>query len=616
METPIVEVERFSVDLRRQERVRPILTDITFSLERRGALGVIGESGSGKSVLARALVGSIAPPLERSAGAVRYQGADLAALQPGDVQKIRGRSIGYIGADPGNSFDPTIPIGAQLVEKLRAVRPEFNRCAATERVMSLLDAVRIPSAKSRFHEFPFQYSGGMLQRAMIVDALVADPELVVADNITQSLDVTVAAQIVRLLRELREQFETAIVYIANSLAVACEIADEIAVLNKGRLVERGSATDIARNPKSAYARQLVAGISPIWGEKSKPRFENASKQAILSVRGVFKSYAGRDRSRVFAKQIVRAVRGVDFDVYVGENFGLVGESGCGKSTLSRLLSWIEKPDHGSITFCGQEIGAMARREILPMRHQLQLLLQDSHSAMPPHLSVGRIIEESLRIHENLGGKARREQVRAVMREVGLSPIDYDQMLVGMSAGQKQRVNIARALILSPKLLILDETLSSLDQMEQARLLNLFEQLQAKHGLTYLFISHDLAMVRRVCSRVAVMYLGKIVELAENEMVFVHPEHPYTRALLSAVATLEEKPFKTSDCLLEGEPPSPIHLPRGCSFARRCPLAFEVCREAEPDLSIVAASLTACFLAQKEGGLPPAGARYGRMLSDE
>jgi peptide/nickel transport system ATP-binding protein len=605
MEPPILEVDSLSVGLRRRERLHPVLHEITFSLERRGALAIIGESGSGKSVLARALVGSIAPPLQCSAGSVRYRGADLASLHLAAVQKLRGRRIGYIGADPSNSFDPTISIGEQLVEKLRAVRPEFDRNSAIERVMSLLEAVRIPSAKSRFHEFPFQYSGGMLQRAMIVDALVADPELVIADNITQPLDVTVAAQIVRLLRELRARFETAIIYIANSLAVACEVADEIAVLSGGRLVERGSARDMMQNPKSAYAKQLVAGMSRIWSEQTKPPHDHSNKEVILSVRGVFKSYAGRDRSRVFGKQLVRAVRGVEFDVYVGENFGLVGESGCGKSTLSRLLSWIEKPDDGSIAFCGRDLGKMARPEVLAMRHQLQLLLQDSHNAMPPHLHVGRIIDESLRIHESLNARVRRERVLDVMGEVGLSPGDYDQLLIGMSAGQKQRVNIARALILSPKLLILDETLSSLDQMEQTRLLSLFERLQAKHGLTYLFISHDLAMVRRVCSRVAVMYLGKIVELADNETIFVRPEHPYTRALLSAVATLEEKPFKTSDCLLEGEPPSPIHLPRGCSFMQRCPLAYEVCHDAEPDLSIVAGSLTACFLAQKGGGLPRA-----------
>ena len=611
----ILDVQDLSIDLIRRGESRPVLSNITFSLQRREILGIIGESGSGKSVLARALVGSISAPLRVINGSVRYRGADLLEMAPGAIQKLRGRRIGYIGADPGNSFDPTLTVGEQLVEKLRAVNPESSRREAVDKVMALLNAVRIPSAKARFHEFPFQYSGGMLQRAMIVDALVADPDIVIADNITQPLDVTIAAQIVRLLRELREQFESAIVYIANSLAVACEVADEVAVLRGGRLVERGTAEDLVRRPTDIYTKQLVDRIPRIWDSRQAAPTRAPSEDVILSVRGVTKTYFGTDRRRLFGRQAIRAVRGVDFDVHVGENFGLVGESGCGKSTLSRLLSWIEVPDEGEIRFEGHSLRSMSRSQILAMRHQFQLLLQDPYNSMPPHLPIGRTIEESLRIHERqLSSRARRERVRGVMDEVGLSPDDYERMPIGLSAGQRQRVNIARALVLSPKLLILDETLSSLDQMEQARLLGLFEQLQVRHHLTYLFISHDLTMVRRACSRVAVMYLGKIVELADNETVFVKPAHPYTRALLSAVATMEEKPFRTSECLLEGEPPSPIELPTGCSFAARCPLAYERCLDSEPDLGPLVGGMTACFLAQERGGLPPpSGARISSRV---
>ncbi len=616
MHAPILEVQGLSIDLLRRGEVRHVLADVSFSLQRQQVLGIIGESGSGKSVLARALVGSIAAPLRRSRGAVRYRGDDLLGLAPSAIQQLRGRKIGYIGADPGNSFDPTLPVGRQLVEKLRAVRPGCDYKEAAERVMALLNAVRIPSAAARFHEFPFQYSGGMLQRAMIVDALVADPDVVIADNITQPLDVTIAAQIVRLLRELREQFASAIVYIANSLAVACEVADEVAVLSRGRLVERGSADSLVQRPKDAYTRQLVDRIPRIWDTQHLRRSAAANEGVILSVRGVTKTYFGSDPKRLFGRQAVRAVRGVDFDVHVGENFGLVGESGCGKSTLSRLLSWVEPPDEGEIAFEGRSMRSMSRSEILAMRHRFQLLLQDPYNAMPPHLPIGRSIEEPLRIHEHLGRKARRARVQDVMNEVGLSADDYERMPIGMSAGQMQRVNIARALVLSPKLLILDETLSSLDQMEQARLLTLFEQLQVRHRLTYLFISHDLAMVRRACDRVAVMYLGKIVELADNETVFVNPMHPYTRALLSAVATLEQKPFRTSECLLEGEPPSPIDLPAGCSFAARCPLAYAACLQSEPELRAVGSDLTACLLAQQRGSLPSAdSARRATIVSE-
>ena len=605
MEAPVLEVQGLSIDLLRRGESRCVLSDVSFSLERRGVLGIIGESGSGKSVLARAIVGSITAPLRRVQGAVRYRGDDLLGMTPSAIHQLRGRKIGYIGSDPGNSFDPTLPVGDQLVEKLRAVRPGCDRREAKDRVMALLNAVRIPSANVRFHEFPFQYSGGMLQRAMIVDALVADPDVVIADNITQPLDVTIAAQIARLLRELREQFESAIVYIANSLAVACEVADEVAVLSGGKMVERGTVDSLVHFPQHAYTRGLVDRIPRIWDVRNAVRTSTASEEIILSVRGVTKTYFGNDRSRLFGRKAIQAVRGVDFDVHVGENFGLVGESGCGKSTLSRLLSWVEPPDRGEIKFEGRDLRRMSNSEILSVRHRFQLLLQDPYNSIPPHLPVGRTIEEPLRIHERLGRRVRRERVLEVMNEVGLSSSHYERMPIGLSAGQLQRVNIARALVLSPKLLILDETLSSLDQMEQARLLGLFEQLQARHRLTYLYISHDLAMVRRACNRVAVMYLGKIVELGDNETIFVNPAHPYTRALLSAVATLEEKPFRTSECLLDGEPPSPIDLPVGCSFAVRCPLAYDTCLRSEPELRPLNSDMTACFFAQESGALPPA-----------
>jgi peptide/nickel transport system ATP-binding protein len=468
--------------------------------------------------------------------------------------------------------------------------------------LRLLDSVRIPSARRRFHEFPFQYSGGMLQRAMIVDALVAKPAVIIADNIVQPLDVTVAAQIVRLLGELRDSIDSAIAYVANSLPVVREVADDIAVLSGGRIVEQGSADALIKKPSNAYTQKLVDSIPRIWStESSTPA---STGKTVLRVRNLSKTYKLADRKRFFGQQTVKAVRGVDLDVLRGENFGLIGESGCGKSTLSRVLSWVEKPDRGTIEFEGRDVARMTRSEIKAMRHDFQLLLQDPYNSIPPHHTIGRAIEEPLRIHHSLSTTQRREKVRAVMSEVGLPVADYERMTTGLSAGQRQRVNVARALTLDPKVLILDETLSSLDQVEQGRLLDLFERLQAVHGFTYIFISHDLAMVRRVCSRVAVMYLGKIVELASNHSIFFNPGHPYTRALLSAMPTIEDRPFKTDECLLEGEPPNPIDLPKGCSFRVRCPLAIDECALREPDLlHLSGVEASACLVAQQHGGLP-------------
>jgi len=279
---------------------------------------------------------------------------------------------------------------------------------------------------------------------------------------------------------------------------------------------------------------------------------------------------------------VQAVRGVTLDIREGENIGIVGESGCGKSTLTRLLAWLEAPETGTIRFAGQDLSQLSRKELTRLRQSFQLLLQDPYSSLPSRMPIGRIIAEPLLIHGLCKRSEIRDRVLSAMEEVGLDPSLEHQLTVGLSAGQRQRINIARALVLEPKLMILDETLSALDQVEQSKLFEVFDRLQKKHGFTYIFISHDMALVRKVCHRVAVMYLGRIVELADNNALFNEPAHPYSRALLSAVPTLDDHPFSSDEYLLEGEPPSPVHIPPGCSFRTRCPLANETCARIDPD----------------------------------
>jgi peptide/nickel transport system ATP-binding protein len=578
-EAPLLSIQGLSIDLVRETETRPVLRGIDLDVHGNRVLGILGESGSGKTTLAKAMIGWVTPPLVVSGGSIRFRERDL--LVPGVARLARAR-IGFIGADPGNAFDPTLPVGVQIAEKLRAVSPETSMVEAKKRVIALLDAVRIPSAARRYEEFPNQYSGGMLQRAVIVDAMINEPDLLICDNIIQPLDVTVAAQIVRLLRELRERLSAAIVFISTSVPSIAEVSDEVVVLAGGEIVERGAPDDIARRPQHSVTRELVARTPRIWTGEKVPEVSAHQEQPILQVLDITKTYRVKNRDSLFGRQSVQAVRGVSFDVFRGDNFGLVGESGCGKSTLSRLLSWVETPDEGSIMFEGRDIAGMTGRERFAMRRGFQLLLQDPYNCIPPHIPIGRTIGLGLAIH----GVGRREiasRVRDVMAEVGLLPEDANRLPVGMSAGQRQRVNIARALILEPRLVILDETLSALDPVEQGRLLNLFERLQARHNLTYLFISHDMAMVRRVCTRIAVMYLGKMVEIADTGGVFYDPGHPYTKALLSAVPTLDERPYRTEDVLLDGEPPSPIDIPPGCSFTARCPEAIAVCRSKEPKL---------------------------------
>jgi peptide/nickel transport system ATP-binding protein len=583
MSTPLMVVSDLSVSASTAAGDKLLLSHVSFSIAPRSALGIIGESGSGKTVLSRALVNWLHAPLRVASGSIFYKGRDLLALPEREMALLRGRQIAYIGANPTSALDPTLPVGHQILEKLLEVEPGLSRATARKRVIDTFDAVWIPSPTKRFDEYPFQFSGGMMQRALIVDALVSNPKLLVADNITQPLDVTVAAQILRLLRDLQQDFDTAVVFISSALGIVSDIADDVIVLEAGRVVERQPVSKLISAPGHAYTKKLIEKAPKLWVGALAPPLPSQA-EVVLDVRNIEKTYAVRDRDALFAHRQVKAVRGVSFDVRRGENFGLIGESGCGKSTLSRLLSSLETPDCGEIRVEGEDVSHLRGPGLLAMRRKFQLLLQDPYNAIAAHASIGRTIEEPLRIHGLARGKALRERVRGIMSEVGLSPDLYDSLPIGLSAGQRQRVNIARALSLEPSLLILDETLSALDQVEQAKLLDLFEALQVKRGITYLYISHDLAMVRRVCARIAVMYLGRIVELSDNRTIFENPAHPYTRALLSAVPTVETKPFAAATYLLEGEPPDPVQIPSGCTFRTRCPFAFERCASEDPRLA--------------------------------
>ena len=592
----VLNVSHLSVDIEGREH-RRILNEISFTLEADTVLGIIGQSGSGKTVLSRALVNWLRPPLRISSGSILFKGVDLATVDEAAMQQLRGREIAFIGSDPANALDPTLPIGRQITEKLMSVELGLAHDTADRRVLQMLDAVRIPSSHQRFDEFPFQFSGGMMQRVMIVDALITNPAFLVADNITQPLDVTIAAQILRLLKELQRDFRTSIVFVSSSLGVVNEIADRVLVLAHGQVVEQQGMQDLLKKPTHEYTRRLISEMPKIWGEQPlSTAVETPASEVVLSVRDVSKTYSERDRNKFFVWNHIQAVRGVSFDVFRGENLGIIGESGCGKSTLSRLFGRVEAPDTGQIEFRGTDIAHMGRRQLLGLRKRFQLLLQDPFNAIPPHLTIGRTIAEPLHIQGGMSSADIERRVRANMIEVGLEDDLYDLLPVGLSAGQRQRVNIARAMVLDPELLILDETLSALDQVEQAKLIELFTDIQKRRGITYIYISHDLSLVRRVCNRIAVMYLGRVVELASNTDIFFNPQHPYTRALLSAVPAIEERRYLPETYLMEGEPPSPINIPAGCSFRSRCPLAIDICASADPKLSgTPAGGYAACHL---------------------
>jgi peptide/nickel transport system ATP-binding protein len=543
------------------------------------------------------LAGWLPDSLRYRSGGVIFAGEDTLKKSAKGTFRV-GRDIAYIGSKPQSSLDPTIPVGSQIAEKLHSVRPEWTPRDCRDRVMQLLGEVRIPSPKERYWEYPSKFSGGMMQRAMIVDAICAEPAVLIADNVTQPLDVTIAAQIVALLHDLCLRHKMATIYLSSSLPTLGEFGNRTAVLYHGRFVEQQAFKKLLKEPQTDYTRSAIGSVPRIWSTSEGPlaRRKALGETPLMQIKNVHRTYRTRKRGTFNTYSNIQAVRGVTLDIMPRENFGIVGESGCGKSTLTRLLAWLEVPDEGAIVLSGTALASLSPRELLKKRNEFQLLLQDPYTALPPRTTVGRMIEESLRIRGKVPRRTMKARVIATMSEVGLAAHLYDELPHALSTGERQRVSIARALILDPKLLILDETLSSIDQREQTRLIDLFSRLQEKSSLTYVFISHDLAMVRKVCTRIAVMYLGEMVEVADNHDLFFDPQHPYTKALLSAAPTLEERPFNAGDFLLEGEPPSPIDIPLGCSFASRCPKVFGRCRVETPRLlEHLPGRLVACHL---------------------
>jgi peptide/nickel transport system ATP-binding protein len=606
---PLLELKDLTVTAGRSETAKVILDGISLKLAPRDIVGVVGASGAGKTVLSKAVVNWLEPPLSLRSGEVLFEGKDIFKLREGDMRTLR-RRVAYVGSNPMGALDPTLPVGAQIVEKLRAVVHGTSYAEAETRVISLLEAVRIPSARSRFHDYPSQFSGGMMQRALIVDALVTNPALLVADNVTQPLDVTVAAQVIRLMKELTDDFDTAVLFVSSSLPIAREACSRILVMEQGRIVEEQRTEDLIARPSYPYTRELVAQTPKIWIENAPLPPLADEREVVVSLRDASQIYKVKKKSGFGGFNQVRAVRNVTFDVRRGDSFAIVGESGCGKSTLMRLLSRLELPSSGQIICNGEDIAKLRGEELLDFRKRLQMVLQDPFGSLPPRTSVGKMLEDPLRTHGWRDRAKIRNRVLKVMGEVGLSAELYEELPLGLSAGQRQRINVARALVLEPEILIMDETLSALDQAEQFKLLDLFQKLQKEYDLTYIFISHDLAMVRKVCNRAAVMYLGEVFELADNERLFFDPGHPYTMALLSAMPTLEERRYQPEDCLLEGEPPSPIDIPAGCSFKSRCPHAMEKCGSINPSLTVRGTrDFAACHLI-----MPEVGVETGKILN--
>ncbi len=506
---------------------------VSFDLAPGEVLAIVGESGSGKSVTAQTIMGLTRSPNASIAGSVRLRGCELVNATDAELQKIRGAEIAMVFQDPMTSLNPVYRVGSQIAEAIRAHRTRTERREARQQAIELLDSVGIPDAKHRVDDYPHEFSGGMRQRAMIAMALALAPDVLIADEPTTALDVTIQAQILELLRQLNRERGLATILITHDFGVVAELADRVLVMHEGKIVERGELDDVFYATEDPYTRKLLSAVVRL--DQAAPLRPGKDEGALLEVTDLVKHFPVKRGLAIGRKgDPVRAVDGVSFSVARGETLGLVGESGSGKSTLSRAMLQLLTPTSGSVRFEGREIAGLSPRRMRPLRPGMQMIFQDPYASLNPRKRIGQIVGEPLRIQGSSSGTERRHRVQELLERVGLSPEHYARYPHEFSGGQRQRIGIARALALRPKLIVADEPVSALDVSIRAQILTLLADLQEEFGLTYVFVAHDIGVVRHVSDRIAVMHDGKIVEQGPADQVCERPSDAYTKTLLDAV----------------------------------------------------------------------------------
>jgi peptide/nickel transport system ATP-binding protein len=531
--TPLLQVRDLAVSFETDAGAVQAVQHVSFDLAAGETLAIVGESGSGKSTTAMAVIGLLAENATVSGGSIRLDGRELVGMPEQELRKLRGSAIGMVPQDPMSNLNPVSKIGVQVAETL-LVHGKATRADVDAKVVEVLERAGLPDAARRAKQYPHEFSGGMRQRALIAIGLACSPQLLIADEPTSALDVTVQRTILDQIDRMTSELGTSVLLITHDLGLAAERADQLVVMHRGRVVEAGPAARILADPQHEYTRRLVAAAPSVAAARGVVIEHHAEGEApaadhIVEVRGLQKDYPVRGQREPF-----RAVRDVSFDIPRGTTVALVGESGSGKTTTARMLLQVIEPTAGEIRFEGEDMAGFDRKALAAFRQRVQPIFQDPYSSLNPSFTIGRIIEEPLAFYKRGSQVQRRARVRELMEQVALPASMLRRYPSELSGGQRQRVAIARALALEPDLIVCDEPVSALDVLVQSQILELLGELQERLGLSYLFISHDLAVVRLISDHVCVMKDGEIVEQAPSEELFQNPRHPYTRQLLASI----------------------------------------------------------------------------------
>ncbi|MDF1817343.1 MAG: dipeptide ABC transporter ATP-binding protein [Immundisolibacteraceae bacterium] len=601
---PLLDIRDLSVEFTLPQGSALAVNALNLTVQAGKTLVLLGESGSGKSVTALSIMGLLPPAATIISGSICLKGDDLTRYSNAAMRTIRGVRIGMVFQEPMTSLNPVMTVGKQIIEALPGGRKQRAYKAARARGIELLSQMGIPEPERRFDEFPHQLSGGMKQRVMIAIALAGEPDLLIADEPTTALDVTTQAQILKLLRDLQRQHDMALLLVTHDFGIAAEMADQVAVMRHGQIVESATAAEFFRAPQHPYSKQLFAALPSMnkrgqaltgtstqaqiaaTAEVSAVAETPSNSKPLLKVSGLQVLFKQRPNGLFQKREHLYAVDGVSLTLKPGETLAIVGESGCGKSTVIKSLLQLLRPDSGSVLFNDVEMTRLTQRQLRPHRRHLQVVFQDPYSSLNPRMRVSDIIQEGM-IAQKIGGNRQQRETRVdqLLGDVGLDLAAKDRYPHEFSGGQRQRIGIARALAVDPEILFLDEPTSALDLSVQAQILDLLGKLRRQHGLAYVFVTHDLSVVEYFADRVAVMYLGRIVEEGSVVEVMTKPAHPYTRALLASIpliavntAGVRENTGLTN---LKGEPPSASRRPAGCHFHPRCPIAQPRCQTDYP-----------------------------------